>query len=82
MRTPPISPLSVNFSFGNHTRIEEGIKKVDEEIDQHVGQGNEQQAALYDGVVTRKDTVDHQPPEPRNGKDRLDDGDAAEDCRG
>src|SRR5262249_34719997 len=49
--------------------IEPGIKQVDEQVDKHKGEGNEQHQGLYHRDVAMGNGVDHETAETIQGKD-------------
>src|SRR5712692_8049498 len=60
-------------------RIEDGIEEIDDEVDEHEARGDEEHAALDEGIVARLDRAHHHGAEPRPGEDRLcQDGSAQE----
>src|ERR1700682_2248220 len=55
-----IAPISVAYA-----RIEENVRQVDQQIDQHVDRGKIQNHALDDGIVAAQNRIDRQPPDAR-----------------
>src|SRR3984893_10006806 len=52
-------------------RIEDRVEKIDHEVDEHEGRGDEEHAALDERVVAGLDGAHHHGAEPRPREDRL-----------
>ena len=46
-----------------------GVEKIDDEVDQHEGRGDEEHAPLHQRIVARLDGPHHHGAEPRPGED-------------
>src|SRR5688572_20445192 len=57
--------------------VDGDVDEVDEDIDEHVAEGDQQHRALDGRVVATEDAVDHEPTDPRDAEDGLDDHRAA-----
>ena len=64
-----------------YSRIQIGINQVDEEIEQHHPGGEKQVGSLDHRVVTALQGIQHETPEPRQGKDVLHDHRASDQDR-
>src|SRR5215469_10526402 len=60
-------------------RVGDGIGDVDENVDQYIGRGNEQHAALHEREVLGQDAADDEPAEAWAAEDGLHDDRAGEE---
>ncbi len=62
-------------------RIEQGVREVDQKVDQHVHGGKEQDHRLHRRIVPREHGIDGKAPESRNAEHALGDHHAADEER-
>ena len=56
-----------------------GVEHVDDEVDEHVGDGEDDDAALHDEEVAPEDGLDGELAHAGEGEDHLDDDGAADE---
>src|SRR5579859_6652842 len=76
---PEADPTAIASGVSDpEARIDQRVSQVHQEVDDDEQQHQQQQTTLNDGVVPVGDAVEHQAPDARPGKDRLDDHGATE----
>src|SRR5206468_3987153 len=65
----------------SHPWVESGVEQIDEEVDQHEADGDDDHHALDDEEVLLEDRRPEQGPQPGQREDRLDDEGAADERR-
>src|SRR5262249_47696411 len=79
-------PISVSASATSstdisHPWVESGVEQIDEEVDQHEADGDDDHHALDDEEVLLEDGRAEERPQPGQREDRLDDEGAADERR-
>src|SRR5436190_13951645 len=69
MRRPTL--IIIGRSLEADPRIQPAVRQVRYEVDEHVGDRDEQNAALHQRVVAEADRLDQQPPDARPRENRL-----------
>src|SRR5260370_24773796 len=64
-----------------HARIEHGVAQIHQQIDDHIGRREQQDDALYDGVVAAQDRIDREPADAGDREHGLRHDDAADQHR-
>src|SRR5512133_255754 len=71
-RTTPRGSRLLPHSFGEpDSRVENTVREIDEQVDEHDDDGDEEHAALNDGIVARLDRVHEPGADPGEGEDGL-----------
>src|SRR5215218_1791698 len=68
---PPACPAAIVLLIC-HPWIEEGVREVDDQVDQDDQEGGHRGDRLHDRVVARGDRLEEELPQPRDREDRLD----------
>src|SRR5450631_3229604 len=68
------APVSVM----THSRISQGVKNIDDQIDHNEGEAQDQHGALHQRIVAGHDRLDHHAADPRQREHLFDDDGAAD----